>query len=66
MIEDNPLRSEPIFKRYTYPNGEALELTKSEFDRVVELFRVYDEQDRKLEREKHKLSSNTEPSPGET
>lgn len=30
---------EPIYKRYTYPNGEVLELTKSEFDRVVDLFR---------------------------
>lgn len=39
---------EPIYKRYTYPDGDVLELTKSEFDRVVDLFRMLDEQDKKL------------------
>lgn len=66
MIEDDPLRLEPIYKRYVYSNGDVLELTKSEFDRVVELFRMLDEQDRKLERQrKQRLSSNTESSLGE-
>lgn len=57
---------EPIYKRYKYPNGETLELTKSEFDRFVDLFRMLDEQDRKLERQrKQQSSSNIEPSPAE-
>lgn len=57
---------EPVYKRYKYPNGEILELTKLEFDRVVDLFRMLDEQDRKIERQrKQRLSSNMEPSPGE-
>jgi uncharacterized protein YndB with AHSA1/START domain len=51
--------SEPIFKRYEYPNGEVLELTKSEFDRVVEVFRMLDAQDQRLARQrKQQLSSN--------
>lgn len=52
-----------IYKRYVYPNGEVLELTKPEFDHVVELFRMLDEQDRKLEKQRQQeRSSNTAPS----
>lgn len=39
---------ELIFKEYRYPNGEILQITKEEFDRVVDLFRMLDEQDRKI------------------
>jgi len=28
-----------IYKRYTYPDGRILELTKEEFDRVVDVMR---------------------------
>jgi hypothetical protein len=55
---------EPIYKRYVYPNGETLELTKSEFDRVVDLFRILNEQDRKLERQQQS-GSNIAASPGD-
>ncbi len=41
---------ELIFKEYRYPNGELLQITKEEFDRVVDLFRLLDEQDRKINR----------------
>jgi len=39
---------EVIYKEYKYPNGEILQLTKEEFDRVVDIFRMLDAQDRKL------------------
>jgi hypothetical protein len=39
---------EIIYKEYVYPNGETLQLTKEEFDRVVDLFRMLDKQDRKI------------------
>ena len=65
-MDHDAVGEEPIFKRYVYPNGEVLELTKSEFDRVVDLFRMLDEQDRKLQRQfKQQRSSNTAVSPGE-
>lgn len=58
--------NELIYKRYVYPNGEVLELTKSEFDCLVDLFRMLDEQDRKLEQQRQQeRSSNTAPSLGE-
>ncbi len=61
---DSAISVEPIFKRYTFPNGEVLELTKSEFDQVVDLFRRLDTQDRRLAGEKRlkQIISNTEPS----
>lgn len=37
-----------IYREYLYPNGEILQLTKEEFDRVVDVFRMLDEQDRKI------------------
>lgn len=39
---------EIIYKEYKYPNGEILQLTKEEFDRVVDIFRMLDAQDRKI------------------
>lgn len=39
---------EIIYREYVYPNGEVLQITKEEFDRVVDLFRMLDEQDRKI------------------
>lgn len=39
---------EIIYREYVYPNGETLQLTKEEFDRVVDLFRMLDKQDRKI------------------
>ena len=39
---------EIIYKEYVYPNGEVLQLTKEEFDRVVDVFRMLDKQDRKI------------------
>lgn len=39
---------EVIYKEYVYPNGEILQLTREEFDRVVEVFRMLDEQDRRI------------------
>ncbi len=37
-----------IYKEYRYPNGEVLQLTKDEFDNVVEIFRILIRQDNKL------------------
>src|SRR5258708_33136205 len=48
--ETGPSNDEPIFKRYVYPNGELLELTRSEFDRVVDVFRMLHQQDLKTKR----------------
>ena len=39
---------EIIYKEYKYPNGEILQLTKEEFERVVDIFRMLDAQDRKI------------------
>ena len=39
---------EAIYKEYLYPNGEVLQLTKDEFDNVVEIFRILIRQDNKL------------------
>lgn len=38
-----------IYKRYQQPNGSVLELTKKEFDSVVEVFRMLAKQDQKTE-----------------
>lgn len=47
---EKSLDREPIYKEYKYPDDRILRLTKSEFDRVVDLFRMLDGQDRKLGR----------------
>lgn len=58
-----PEDGEQIYKRYQYLNGEVLTLTKKEFDHVVELFKMLDEQSRKLERlREQRCSSNITPS----
>ena len=37
-----------VYKEYKYPNGEILQVTKSEFDRVVNLFRMLQEEDQRI------------------
>ena len=37
-----------IFKEYKLPSGETLQLTREEFDRVVDVFRALHEQSQKL------------------
>ncbi|MBT4762757.1 MAG: hypothetical protein HOO06_13750 [Bdellovibrionaceae bacterium] len=32
--------SSNIYKRYTYPNGEVLELSKDSFDKIVRVFKM--------------------------
>jgi hypothetical protein len=47
----NPSR-EPFFKEYKLPNGEILQLTKEEFYRVVDVFRMLWEEDKRKNRTK--------------
>ncbi len=37
-----------VYKEYTLPDGQKLQLTKQEFDRVVELFQQLADQDARL------------------
>ena len=49
--------TEEVYQEYVYPGGEVLKLTREEFDRVVDVFRMLVEQDTLLrEREVIKLS----------
>ncbi len=51
----SPDTDEPIYKRYVHPEtGNILELTKPEFDRVVDVFRMLQGQDEKRQLEKRK------------
>ncbi|MEW6055038.1 MAG: hypothetical protein AB1540_00355 [Bdellovibrionota bacterium] len=37
-----------IYKKYIYPDGHILSLTKEEFDAVVEVFKILDSAQNKL------------------
>ena len=55
-----------IYKRYPYPNGEFLDLTREEFDNVVSIFRMLHAADQSLQNKKqfeslsHQASDNKE------
>lgn len=38
-----------IYKKYASTSGDVLELSKEDFDRIVELFKILYKQDQKLE-----------------
>ncbi len=56
----SPDTDEPIYKRYVHPEtGNILELTKSELDRVVDVFQMLLEQNEKLQGEKRKKEAGS-------
>lgn len=48
LATTEPSNGEAFYKSYTYPDGSILNLTKDEFDSVVDVFRMLLKQDQKL------------------